>query len=366
MMVFQKALDRKVMKRNKQIRCAVLTLLILSSPFARAAWTYDCTLKNGDISIRGRTFTLPPSATGTLWMGTVTLNKNRIIRTNDSQSPGLPAYANDEVIRNNTRYSFVRAFVNQEGGVSYIGIWFDADRMSTGTGQTVLTACVYSTPGTLSFGSKCPVNYTNDVIVTETTGNSQILNTLVYSTLALNGVTSNKATPLDFPVAPPDEFQDHTITWTLGPVTYIQGYTGSFSLQGDLTTESAQPWPSVTCTRKATPVKFILTPDTIDFGDVPTGSSQILTRPLSFSIVTAPAILPSATLTFSHADSDDGKLVLNGGRVSFQRVSDGMSARLNEPLALTGKNMDFTVFLDASTARAGQAAANVLVTLTLN
>ncbi|EBC6662857.1 hypothetical protein C1B77_22645 [Salmonella enterica] len=341
----------------------MLTLLMSFPPTTRAAWTYECTLKDGNISVSGRTFTIPASGSGTLWVGETTINKSRISRTADSQSGSLAAYLNDDVIKNATGTSFARVFVNRgDGGLSYISFWLDPDRL---TGASAVTACVYSTPGFISNG-KCPANYTNDVIITEIKGVQQTLMTQLYNTLSLNGVDSNNPTSLDFPVAPPNEFQDHTITWGLGPVTYIQGYTGSLSIQGDVTTSSGPPWPSVICTRKATPVKFILTPDTIDFASVPAGSSQILTRSLNFSLVTAPAIQPSATLTFSHADADDGKLVLNGGKVSFQRVSDGLSVRLNESFAVTEKNMDFTVFLDASTARAGQASTDVLVTLTLN
>ncbi|MCO5784400.1 hypothetical protein [Citrobacter meridianamericanus] len=51
------------MKRNKQIRCAVLTLLILSSPLGRAAWEYNCSFTSfgrGSINIIDSNRIAPP------------------------------------------------------------------------------------------------------------------------------------------------------------------------------------------------------------------------------------------------------------------------------------------------------------------
>lgn len=97
------------MKRNKQIRCAVLTLLILSSPFARAAWTYDCTQKDGDVSVTGRIFTLPASATTTLWVSNATVDNKRLSRIFDSQSRS--SAATDDIIKNLVNTSFTRLFI---------------------------------------------------------------------------------------------------------------------------------------------------------------------------------------------------------------------------------------------------------------
>lgn len=119
----------------------------------------------------------------------------------------------------------------------------------------------------------------NDVNITNITTDELFL----YNLLSLNGSSSNVVTMLDFSVSPPDEYQDHTVIWTPGPIMYTTGYTGSLSLQGVHTVESASSRPSVTCTRKATPIKFTQPPEIIDFNDVAAHSTQVLTRPLHYN-----------------------------------------------------------------------------------
>ncbi|MBC6504680.1 hypothetical protein GW742_25050 [Citrobacter freundii] len=302
---------------------------------------------------------LPAGATGTLWVGNPVIDKARISKISDSQNSGV----SNDVIKNALGRSFVGAYIGHEGGVTYITFWLDKN-----SDAAKIENCIYSTGGTLEFdSSRCPATYSNEVSVKNTTGGSVPLQTQYYADLSLNGTTSNKVIKIDFPSPPPDEFREHIITWDLGPLNTGEGFTGAFSVNGDRYLESPQPWPSVTCARQATPITFSLSPDTLSFGDVSAGSSQVLTRPLDFAVITAPATLPAATLTFSHTDVENGKLNLGGGKVSLLSNADNREIRMNEPFPVTGKTMGFTVALDASTARPmGLVTANMLVTLTIN
>lgn len=165
---------------------------------------------------------------------------------------------------------------------------------------------------------------------------------------------------------PPDEYKDHNLTYSLTGARYIIDTSGPVSPSGITTIDAKLNVPvTVSCSRQATPITFLMTPTTVDFGNVITTSVKPRTQSLRFD-VTSGAQTPSATLTFKQVDSIDGKLSLGGGLVSFTRDSDQQNIRMNEPFSVTDRTMDFTATLEAKNAKPGIALATMNIDLTIN